>query len=144
MKIDRKAFYCGILLVAAVPALLLWQSSNASAGTDRDYGKCDHFVEMHVSKDLIVGRMARGDAEALNEFCILTLRRGASPVYVRSWIDRVAELSGECPGVHIGRGRLAEYAGDREEMRREFEAAFACAKDDEERERVREMIEGKR
>ena len=135
--IDRKALFGGLALVAAIPLLMLWQSGNTSRGTSR--GWSEYNVEIFVSK-LIVEHLNFGDAEALNEFCILTLSRGASPAYVGSWIDRTADKCGECADVRVARGRLCGAVGDTDGMRREFAAAFAAAKNGEERERVRRMI----
>ena len=145
MKIDRKALYGGIALVAAVPLLMLWQSGNPSTGTSpgRTQYNIDHFVSIlneYLCKKRQPPPADEKQPSALELFCDFALDRDRNGAYTAVWIDHVTRLRGDCSDVRIARGRLCAALGDRDGMRREFAAARKLAHDDLERKHVELVI----
>ena len=138
--IDRRSFIAGAALVALVPLLLWWQSSNTSKGTSPGMSRynVDHLGSI-VTEYLYIG-----NPQALDMLCNYALQRDGNGLYAATWIDYVAARCGECADVRAARGRLAAFVGDRTGMRREFAAALAAARDDAERQRIRTIIERSR
>jgi len=137
MKTDRHALIGGIVLLTAIPALLLWQSSNSSKGTGPGYSKynVDQFVNTHNIY------FHKGEAAALDIFCDYALDRDRNYAYTATWIEYVAAKCGECADVHAARGRMYAAMGNREMTRREFEAARAAVRDEEELQRMEKIME---
>ena len=137
---DRKTLYGGVALIVLVPLLLLWQSSNTSKGTSpgRSQYNTDHFVS--ILNEFLYDRQAA----ALDMFCIFALDRDGNGTYAATWIDFTAARCGECADVRAARGRLRSFVGDREGMEREFSAALEIAKTDEEKARIRKIVERSR
>ena len=133
---DIKTFCGGLALIALVPALLLWQSSNTSKGTGPGVSQynVDHLGSI-VTEYLYIGK-----PQALDLLCNYALDRDGNGIYAATWIDYIAAKCGECADVHAARGRLAAFVGDRQQMRREFDAALAAARDGEERDRIRAIV----
>jgi hypothetical protein len=136
MKIDRRALYCGLLLIAVIPLLLLYQSSNTSKGTSRGWSKYNVYIEV----SMINSHLYCGNTEALHPLCRFTLGFYGNGTYTAAWIDHIASLYGECADVHLARAWLASFMRDAVAMRREFAAARAAARDEAELERVNELI----
>ena len=138
MKVDRKALCFGVALLAAVPLLMLRQSSNPSEGTSKGWSKYNVYHEISLITEQLHYRRPR----LLHPLCLYTL--GDTPyanyAYTKAWIDRLAAECGECSDVHLGRAWLANSRGDADGVRREFAAAVAAARDDKEREYVLNMI----
>ena len=134
---DRKTLYGGLALIVMVPLLLLYQSSNTSKGTSpgRSQYNTDHFVS--IINEFLYDKQAA----ALDMLCLFTLDRDGNGIYTAAWIDYVAAQCGECADVRAARGRLRGFVGDREGMKREFDAALAAAKTDEEKARIRTIGE---
>lgn len=146
MKLDVKALVCGLVLVAAVPLLMLWQSCNRSKGTSsgRTRYNTDHFVSIlneYLCKKQQPLLQDENQPSALELFCDFTLDVDRNGAYTAVWIDHVTRLRGDCADVRIARGRLRAALGDREGMRREFEAARAAAGSELERRHVEIVIE---
>ena len=145
MKVDRKALYCGIAIVAAIPLLMLWQSSNPSKGTSpgRSRYNVDHVISVlneYLNKKQQPPLRDEKQPSALELFCNFTLNYDRNCAYTAAWIDHVGALRGDCSDVRIARGRLCAAMGDREGMRREFDAARAAARDDLERRHVEFVV----
>lgn len=136
MKVDLKNLCGGILLVAAVPLVMLWQSGNASKGTSP--GKSKYNVYHAVS--LLNLHLYNDHPQALHLFCRYTLGYFGNGSYTATWIDYVAARCGNCADVHLARAWLCSFIRDGAAMNREFAAARAAAKDPEELERINEMI----
>jgi len=134
---DMKDLFGGLALIALVPTLLLWQSSNTSKGTSPGMSRynVDHLGSI-VTEYLYIG-----NPQALDMLCNYALQRDGNGIYAAAWIDYVAAKCGECADVRAARGRLAAFVGDRQGMRREFDAALAAARDDAERARIRTIVE---
>ena len=138
MKLDRKALCLGIALVAAVPLVMLRQSSIASTGTIRakpTRDLRDHFVSC------ICEHLYKGRAAGLDMLCDQVLAGDRNGAYVATWIDYVTSKRGGCADVRAARGRLYAALGDREATRREFDAARAAVRTAGERQRVEGIIE---
>ena len=133
---DLKTFCGGAALIALVPALLFWQSSNTSKGTSNGISQynVDHLGSI-VTEYLYIGK-----PQALDLLCNYALDRDGNGIYAATWIDHIAARCGECADVHAARGRLAAFVGDRQQMQREFAAALAAARDEEEIERIRAIV----
>ena len=137
MKVDPKALCGGLALVAAVPLLLFWQSSNESAGSSRGWSKYNEY--QHVS--VITMHLYNDRPEALHMLCRYTLGVYGNGVYTASWIDRVASRCGECADVHLARAWLFMFMRNAPAMQREFAAARAAAKDPAELKRIDKLID---
>ena len=137
---DLKTLGGGVALVALVPALLLWQSSNTSKGT----GPVASQYNIDHLGSIVTSYLYAGKPQALNMLCDYALLRDGNGIYAAAWIDYIAARCGECADVHAARGRLAAFVGDQQGMHREFAAALAAARDEAERERIRAIIEGVR
>ena len=144
MKVDFRSLLGGIALLAAIPLLMLWQSSNKSTGTSpgRSRYNIDHFIS--ILNEFLNKKqqppVTDGQPTALDLFCDFTLDLDRNGAYTATWIDHVTALRGDCADVRIARGRLFAAVGDREGMLREFEAARALARDDIERRHVENII----
>ena len=138
MKIDRKALYSGLLLVAAIPALLLYQSSNKSRGTNCGRSKYNVYHEL----SLLCEQLHLGRLRLLHVLCYYTLGESqyANYKYSEAWVDYFAAKYGECADVHLGRAWLCNYRRDRSGVEREFAAALAAARDKNERAYIQKMI----
>ena len=137
MKIDGKALCGGIALVAAIPALLFWQSSNESKGTGPGKSK---YNEYHVVSQLTM-HLYNDRPEALHPFCRYTLGKYGNGSYTAAWIDYVCSRCGECADVHLARAWLFNFMRDADAMNREFAAARSAARDQTELDRINEMID---
>ena len=137
---DRKTLYGGLTLIVLVPLLLLYQSSNTSKGTGPGMSR----YNVDQLGNVITQYLYDGDPAALDIFCDYVLDRDGNGVYAAVWIDSVAAKRGECADVRAARGRLRGFVGDREGMRREFSAALEIAKTDEEKARIRKIVERSR
>ena len=145
MKIDRKALCVGVALIAAVPLLMLWQSANRSKGTSPGRSKYNTYHLIGVLNEFLYKKQQPPSQDetqpsALELFCDFTLDWERNGAFTATWIDHVAALRGDCSDVRIARGRLCAALGDREGMRREFEAARTVARDDVERRHVEFVI----
>ena len=138
MKIDGKALAAGAALLAAVPLLLLYQSSNTSKGTSR--GWSEYNVDQAVSglNEHLRREYGGQQPDPLDMFCDYVIDRDRNAVYAATWIDHAASRRGECAAVHLARGRLAILRGG--DGKREFAAARAAAANDEERAAVEKTI----
>lgn len=136
MKVDRKALCGGLVLVAAVPLLMLWQSSDHSKGTGP--GRSKYITLLFVRE--VNEHLCNRKPEALGLLCDFTLDLDGNVVYTETWVDYIAAHCGECADVHLARGRIARSRGDEAGMRREFAAARAAVRDDSERERCETTI----
>ena len=137
MKIECKAFFGGVALIAAVPLLLLWQSSNPAKGTSP--GKTKYNI--YHAASLVSLHLYNGNPKALHLFCFYTLGHFGNGSYTAAWIDHIASRCGECSDVHLARAWLCGFLRNSAAMQKEFEAARAAAKDPAEAERVNDMIE---
>lgn len=138
MKVDRKALYGGIALIAAVPLIMLWQSTNPSEGTSKGWSEYNVYHEI----SLITEQLHYRNTQLLHPLCKYTLGDApyANYAYTKAWVDHLAAEYGECSDVHLGRAWLANFRGDGDEVLREFKNAVAAARDDKEREYVLKMI----
>jgi len=137
MKIDRKALCGGIVLVAAIPLVMLWQSSNPSKGTSP--GK-SMYNEYHLVS-LLTMHLYNDRPEALHLFCRYMLGYCGNGSYTAAWIDYVGSRCGECADVHLARAWLCSFMRNPESMQREFAAARAAAKDKADLDRIDKMID---
>ena len=142
MKVDFKTLAAGVVLVAAVPLLLFWQSSNESTGTSKGWSKYNEYQNVSViTMYLANARPENDNRRILHEFCLFTLGRYRNGEYTAAWIDYVASRCGECADVHLARAWLGIFMRDSATMNREFAAARAAAKDQAELDRINEMID---
>ena len=141
MKVDFKTLAAGVVLVAAIPLLLFWQSSNSSKGTSP--GKSNYNEFQHVSvitMFLVNARPENENRQLLHELCLFTLGKYRNGEYTAAWIDYVASRCGECADVHLARAWLCGFLRNAPAMRREFAAARAAARDEAERKRIDGLI----
>ena len=138
MKIDRKSFFGGFALIAAVPLLLLWQSSDPAKGTSPGRSRYNVYHFISILNEMLYKKCPA----ALNLFCDFTLdsRMWRNTAHAETWIDFTAAQCGECADVLVSRGRLCALRGDDEGMRREFQAARAAANEERECRRVEVVI----
>ena len=137
MKTDRRALCGGIVLLAAIPALLFWQSSNESKGTGPGKSK---YNEYHVVSQLTM-HLYNDRPEALHLFCRYTLGKYGNGSYTAAWIDYVSSRCGECADVHLARAWLFNFMRNAAAMNREFAAARSAARDRDELDRINGMID---
>jgi len=137
MKVDFKTLGGGIVLVAAIPLLMLWQSGNTSKGTGPGKSK---YIEYHRVSEL-TSHLYNGNTQALHMFCVHTLGRRKNPRYTATWIEDVAARCGECSDVHLARAWLFGFLRDANSMQMEFDAARRSARDEAELARVNSMID---
>ena len=130
--VNKRDLWCGILLLALIPALLLWQSSNTSKGTNRGYTEynVDHFG------GVLTQFLFEGEAEALDPFCDYALGREHAPALAEAWLEDIVRRRGESFYTRLARGRILDFRGDRDNARREFAAAAALVPDAKARERL--------
>ena len=141
MKVDRKALCGGLALLAAVPLVMLWQSSNKSTGTSKGWTKFNVYQEVSViTMYLANARPDNENRKILHEFCRYTLGLYPNGEYTAAWIDYVASRCGECADVHLARAWLFGFIRNAAAMREELAAARAAARDEAERERIESMI----
>ena len=132
MSAIKRDLWCGILLLALIPALLLRQSSNTSKGTSRGHTEynVDHFG------GVLTEFLYDGEAEALDPFCDYALSRERNPALAEAWLDSIVQRRGESFYTHLARGRILGFRGDRDGARREFAAAGTLVPDAKARERL--------
>ena len=132
MNTVKRDLWCGVFLLALIPLLLLWQSSNRSVGTSP--------VKSDYNADQFGGVLTEflfdGEAEALDPLCDFALLRDRDPALVEAWLDNLVSRRGESFYTHLTRGRLLVRRGDRDGARREFAAAGAGVPDAKARERL--------
>jgi len=138
LKCDIKALISGGALMALVPVLLLYQSSNTSKGTS---GGVSEYNVDHLGSTA-TSYLYSGESKALDIFCDYALGRDGNGILAAAWIDHIAALRGEDFYVHLARGRLRAFAGDMRGMRREFASALRLASGDEERARIATLLRG--
>ena len=122
MNANGRDLWCGILLLALIPLLLLWQSSNTAKGTSP--GKSEYNVHHYVG--ILTEFLYDGEPGALERLCDFALFHGKddkNPVLVEAWIDNIVLRRGESFYTHLVRGRVLGFRGDRDGARREFAAA---------------------
>ena len=136
MKCDPRDFAVGAVLLAMVPALLLYQSFNTSAGTAPEHS--EYNVDQLGSA--ITEYLYFGDPKALDFFCDYALDRDGSVPYATAWIESIAKRCGEGYHVHLARGRLHAFKGDLSNMRREFSAALELAVNQIQRDRISQLL----
>ena len=141
MKFDGKALLGGLLLAAAVPLVMLWQSGNTSKGTSRGWSKYNVYQEVSViTMYLAYARPDNENSQALHPFCRYTLGLYRNGSYAAAWIDHVASKCGECADVRLARAWLFMFMGNGRAMEEEFAAARAACRNEAERKRIDEFI----
>ncbi len=125
--VNKRDLWCGVLLLALIPLLMLYQSSNTSKGTIRGHTEynVDHFG------GVLTEFLYDGEAAALDPFCDYALSRENSPALAEAWLDSIVARRGESFYTHLARGRILGCRGDRDGVRREFAAAAAVGAPDE-------------
>ena len=138
MKLDRRAFWGGVALVAAVPLLLFWQSANPAKGTCTGHTKYDVYHFISILNEMLYKK----HPAALNLFCDFTLDNSPwrNAAHAETWIDFTASQCGECADVLVSRGRICDLRGDDEGMLKAFRAARAAVREERERRRVNVVI----
>ena len=136
MKFDFKALVGGLVLVAAVPLLMLWQSSDHSKGTSPGHSKYN--TQLLLSEVCI--HLRGRNTEALKLFCDFTLDIDGNIAYTEAWANYMREHCGECTDVHLACGRIAMYRGDRDTAQRDYKAALDAAGSIDERSRAAKVI----
>ena len=117
MKCDIKALVSGCALMALVPVLLLYQSSNTSKGTS---GGVSEYNVDHLGSTA-TSYLYSGESKALDIFCDYALGRDGNGILAAAWIDHIAALRGEDFYVHLARGtsvRTARHTISRKLLRR--------------------------
>ena len=117
----KRDLWSGVLLLALIPILLLWQSSNASKGTSR--GHTEYNAD-HMGGEL-TEFLYGGEAEALDPFCDFALIRDKNPALVEAWLENIVLRRGESFYTRLVRGRILGFRGDRDGAKREFALAAA-------------------
>ena len=141
MKFDGKALVIGLLLLAAIPLLMMWQSSNKSKGTGPGKSKYNEYQHISVlSMYLATARPDNANRQILHIFCMFVLGIHRNGEYAAAWIDHVAKQCGECADVHLARAWLFMFTGNAKAMNDEFAAARAAAADQAELDRINAMI----
>ena len=121
----KRDLWCGIILLALIPILMLYQSSNTSKGTIHGHTEynVDHFG------GVLTEFLYDGEAEALDPFCDYALSRERNLALAEAWLDSIAARRGESFYTHLARGRILGCRGDRDGVRREFAAAAKLVPD---------------
>lgn len=135
----KRDLWGGAALLALIPFLLLWQSTNTSKGTGP--GKSEYNVHHYVG--IMTEFLFDGDPRALERLCDFALFRDPNdrnPVLVEAWIENIVSRRGESFYTHLVRGRVLGFRGDRDGARREFAAAGALVPDDKARERLYKAV----
>ena len=136
MNAVKRDLWSGTALLALIPLLLLWQSSNASKGTSpgRSEYNADHFG------GILTEFLFDGEAEALGPFCDYSLTRERNPALAEAWLAAIVSRRGESFHTRLTRGRILAYRGDRDGARKEFAAAEACVPDAKAREALNKSL----
>lgn len=136
MNVNKRDLWCGVLLLALIPLLLLRQSSNTSKGTAGGHTEynVDHFG------GVLTEFLYDGEAEALDPFCDYALSRERNPALAEAWLDSIAARRGESFYTHLARARILGCRGDRDGVRREFAAAGADVPDAKARGRLEKFM----
>ena len=141
MKLDGKALVAGLLLLAAIPLLMLWQSSNKSTGTSKGWSKYNVYQEVSVlTMYLAYARPDNENSRILHLFCMFALGKYRNGEYAATWIDYVASQCGECADVHLARAWLCSFMRNGQGMQKEFAAARRAARNEADLKRIDDMI----
>ena len=140
-KFDCRALLGGLLLVAAIPLVMLWQSSNKSTGTNKGWSDYNVYQEVSIiTMYLACARPENENRQVLHPFCRYMLGHYHNGSYAAAWIDYVASQCGECADVRLARAWLFMFMQNEQATREEFAAARAAARDPAELKRIDDMI----
>ena len=132
MRTDKSSLTLGAALLATIPLLLLWQSSNTSKGTSKGFTVLNGDQFGGVMTEFL----SEDKAEALDTLCDYTLIRDRNPALAEAWLERIVSRCGESFYTRLARGRLLAFYGDFAGAKREFAAAEALVPDAKARERL--------
>lgn len=132
MNVTKRDLGYGILLLALIPLVLLWQSMNSSKGTSKGHSR----YNVDQFGGVLTEFLFDGNPEALDPFCDYALLRDKNPVLAEAWLENIVSRCGESFYSHLARGRIRGFRGDREGARSEFAAAATGVPDAKARERL--------